>query len=178
MLVLEMKKNTTHSVQSIEEIAQSRNTQIFHNPLPRAEVTQIYQKASKYFIAVKGRGLSWSDAFNGNLFEGGVDSGFTVAGITKSSDRIGQTSGDWDGWDEGDERETFDLDYETSLLAADSSAWTTSTHDIVVESNPNVIGFYGPDNFQPAWTFMARNLEPHKTDTTTRMNMSWKERVQ
>lgn len=145
---------------------------------PRAEVTQIYQKASKYFIAVKGRGLSWSDAFTGNLYEGGVDSGFTVAGITKSSDRIGQTSGDWAGWDEDDERTTFDLDYETSLLATDSSAWTTSTHDIVVESNPIVIGFYGPDNFQPAWTFMARSLEPHKTDTTIRMNMSWKEKVQ
>ena len=145
---------------------------------PRAEVTQIYQKASKYFIAVKGRGLSWSDAFTGNLYEGGVDSGFTVVGITKSSDRIGQTSGDWNGWDEGDERTTFDLDYETSLLAIDSSLWTTTDHDIVVQSNPTVIGIYGPDSFQPAWTFMARNIEPHKTDTTVRMNMSWKERVQ
>ena len=42
-----MKKNTTHSVQSIEEIAQSRNTQIFHNPLPRAEVTQLAKSVHK-----------------------------------------------------------------------------------------------------------------------------------
>jgi|TARA_A100001391_G_scaffold20028_1_gene11009 hypothetical protein len=47
VLVLEMKKNTTHSVQSIEEIAQSRNTQIFHNPLPRAEVTQLAKSVHK-----------------------------------------------------------------------------------------------------------------------------------
>ena len=151
---------------------------------PRAEVTQIYQKASKYFIAVKGRGLSWSDAFTGNLYEGGVDSGYTVAAITKSSDRIGQTSGDWDGWTESNERTTFDLDYETSLLAINSSGWlgiAGSNADIVVESADAVnygLGLYGPDTFQPAWTFMARNIEPHKTDTSIRLNMSWKERIQ
>jgi hypothetical protein len=145
---------------------------------PRAEVTQIYQKASKYFIAVKGRGLSWSDAFTGNLYEGGVDTTYTVAGITKSSDRIGQTSGDWSGWTESNERTTFDLDYETSLLAIDSSGWINASHDIVTELGATAIGLYGPDTFQPAWTFMARNIEPHKTDTSIRLNMSWKERVQ
>jgi len=47
VLVLEMKKNITHSVQSIEEVAQSRNTQIFHNPLPRTEVTQLAKSVHK-----------------------------------------------------------------------------------------------------------------------------------
>ena len=98
--------------------------------------------------------------------------------ITKSSDRIGQTSGDWSGWTESNERTTFDLDYETSLLAIDSSSWINASHDIVTELGATAIGLYGPDAFQPAWTFMARNIEPHKTDTSIRINMSWKERIQ
>lgn len=47
VLVLEMKKNNAHTVQVLEEIAHSRNAQIFHNPLPRNEVTQLSKSVHK-----------------------------------------------------------------------------------------------------------------------------------
>ena len=47
VLVLEMKKNNANTMQTLEEIAQSRNTQIFHNPLPRNEVTQLTKSVHK-----------------------------------------------------------------------------------------------------------------------------------
>lgn len=131
------------------------------------------------YVYFEGRNANFDTAFvNTASFTttSGGSGTLTIDPLT-SSDRIGGT-GDFSGWDLGDERTTFDLDYKTSLLAIDSSAWLVSNHDIVVESSPEVIGLYGPDAFQPAWTFMARNLEPHKTDTTLRLNMSWKERVQ
>ena len=131
------------------------------------------------YVYFDGRNANFDTAFvNTAAFtttSGG--SGTLTIDPLSSSDRIGGT-GDFSGWDEEDERVTFDLDYKTSLLAVDSSAWATSTHDIVAESNPVVVGLYGPAQGQPAWTFMARSLEPHKTNTTVRMNMSWKERVQ
>ena len=134
----------------------------------------IYVDGGNFYLGVEARSNAAFDGYTGTI----NTSAFTVSGVTKSSDRIGSWGGIGGGtWDEEDERTTFDLDYKTSLLAVDSSAWTTSNADIVaVESEAIVL--YGPDTFQPAWTFMARNLEPHKTDTTVRMNMSWKERVQ
>ena len=47
VLVLEMKKNGTLSVQQLEEIAQKRNIQIFSNPLDNTEVSQLAKSVFK-----------------------------------------------------------------------------------------------------------------------------------
>tara|TARA_Y100000004_G_scaffold194277_1_gene258497 strand:- start:184 stop:1320 length:1137 start_codon:yes stop_codon:yes gene_type:complete len=47
VLVLEMKKNNANTVAELEDKAHSRNSQIFHNPLPRNEVTQLAKSVHK-----------------------------------------------------------------------------------------------------------------------------------
>ena len=47
VLVLEMKKNNANTVAELEEIGHNRNSQIFHNPLPRNEVTQLAKSVHK-----------------------------------------------------------------------------------------------------------------------------------
>ena len=47
VLVLEMKKNSTLTVQQLEESALTRNTQIFAKPLPRTEVVQLAKSVHK-----------------------------------------------------------------------------------------------------------------------------------
>lgn len=169
-------------------IAVGNSISIGSNTGPTATVKNIYQhNGGTWYLGVEARGndnlggTTWSTATdvltNQDIFiTGGADTTINSVAITLSSDRIGGT-GDFSGWDEDDERTTFDLDYKTSLLAVNSSLWTTTNADIVAVE-PDAIVLYGPDTFQAAWTFMARNLEPHKTNTTVRMNMSWKERVQ
>ena len=164
---------------------------------PTASVKVIYQhNGGTWYIGLEGRGndnaggTTWSAATdaltNQDIFiTGGADTTINAVAITLSSDRIGGT-GDFSGWDEADERTTFDLDYKTSLLAISSNgsngetAWSSQNDDIasIQSGGSQSIIIYGPPPFQPAWTFMGRSVEQHKTDTKLRMTMKWKERTQ
>ena len=125
----------------------------------------IYVSGTDYYLGVEARSGSDFDGYTGTI----NSAAFTVSAVTKSSDRIGV----WSGWDERDERTTFDLDYKTSLLAIDSSGWGNPSETV---SNQNVL--YGPTPVQPAWTFMVRHLHETTHDTNVRTVMRWKERVQ
>lgn len=125
----------------------------------------IYVSGTDYYLGVEARSGSDFDGYTGTI----NSAAFTVSGVTKSSDRIGV----WSGWDEGDERTTFDLDYKTSLLAIDSSGWGNPSETI---SNQNRL--YGPTPVQPAWTFMVRHLHETTHDTNIRTVMRWKELIQ
>ena len=125
----------------------------------------IYVSGTDYYLGVEARSGSDFDGYTGTI----NSAAFTVSGVTKSSDRIGV----WSGWDEGDERTTFDLDYKTSLLAVDSSGWGNPSETV---SNQNRL--YGPTPIQPAWTFMVRHLHETTHDTNVRTVMRWKELIQ
>ena len=137
----------------------------------------IYVDGSNYFLGVERRSGANFDGYTGGINAGA----FTVSVVTKSTDRIGGT-GVWAGWDLDDERTTFDLDYETSLLAISSNGsgagettWVAGSNAIIA---PNSINFYGPQPTQPAWTFMVRHLDKQKTNTNIRWVMNWKARTQ
>jgi len=126
----------------------------------------IYVSGTNYYLGVEARSSAAFDGYTGTI----NSTAFTVSGVTKSSDRIGV----WSGWDEGAERITFDLDYKTSLLAVDSSGWDNQPAQTITDANR----IYGIPPTQPAWTFMVRHLEKHRTDTNVRWAMYWKVRTQ
>ena len=127
------------------------------------------------YVALEGRNANFDTAFiNGAVFSTTSTGGgtLTINPIT-STNRIGGT-GDFAGWTELNDRDSFDLDYKTSLLAIDSSSWTAPA--AVIASD--LIAINGTPRIRVAWSFTVRHLEVEDTDTNIRMSMSWKEITQ